>query len=74
VKLFKNVFSIVYTFRYNRLRFDIIGLEPETHLLPQGEFSRQCFSESPMSGDYFGRLFATGEWGVCLLSSCSTLP
>jgi len=31
---------------------------------------RQCFSESPMSGEYFGRLIATGEWGVCLLSSC----
>jgi len=37
---------------------------------PQREFSRQCFSESPMSGEYFGRLIATGEWGVCLLSSC----
>ena len=36
----------------------------------QGEFSRQYFSESPMSGEYFGRLIATGEWGVCLLSSC----
>ena len=23
-----------------------------------------------MSGEYFGRLIATGEWGVCLLSSC----
>jgi len=23
-----------------------------------------------MSGKYFGRLIATGEWGVCLLSSC----
>ena len=23
-----------------------------------------------MSGEYFGRLSATGEWGVCLLSSC----
>jgi len=22
-----------------------------------------------MSGEYFGRLIATGEWGVCLLSS-----
>ena len=22
-----------------------------------------------MSGKYFGRLIATGEWGVCLLSS-----
>ena len=36
---------------------------------PQGEFSRQCFSESPMSGEYFGRLIASGEWGVCLLSN-----
>jgi len=26
------------------------------------------FSEIPMSGEYFGRLIATGEWGVCLLS------
>ena len=34
------------------------------------EFSRQCFSESPLFGEYFGRLIATGEWGVCLLSSC----
>jgi len=23
-----------------------------------------------MSGEYFGRLIATGAWGVCLLSSC----
>jgi len=23
-----------------------------------------------MIGEYFGRLIATGEWGVCLLSSC----
>ena len=23
-----------------------------------------------MSGEYFSRLIATGEWGVCLLSSC----
>ena len=23
-----------------------------------------------MSGEYFGRLIAIGEWGVCLLSSC----
>ena len=23
-----------------------------------------------MSGEYFGRLIATGEWGVCLLTSC----
>ena len=23
-----------------------------------------------MSGEYFGRLIATDEWGVCLLSSC----
>ena len=23
-----------------------------------------------MSGEYIGRLIATGEWGVCLLSSC----
>ena len=23
-----------------------------------------------MSGEYFGRLIATGEWGVYLLSSC----
>jgi len=30
---------------------------------------RQCFSKSPMPGKYFGRLIATGEWGVCLLSS-----
>ena len=38
---------------------------------PLGEFSRQCFfSESPMSGEYFGRLIASGECGVCLLSSC----
>ena len=36
----------------------------------RGGFSRQCFTESPMSGEYFGRLIATGEWGVCLLSSC----
>ena len=37
---------------------------------PKGEFSRQCISESPMSGEYVGRLIASGEWGVCLLSSC----
>ena len=23
-----------------------------------------------MPGEYFGRLIATGEWGVCLLFSC----
>ena len=23
-----------------------------------------------MSGEFFGRLIATGKWGVCLLSSC----
>ena len=33
------------------------------------EFSRQWFSESPMSDEHFGKLIATGEWGVCLLSS-----
>jgi len=32
--------------------------------------SRQCLSESLMSGEYFVRLIATAEWGVCLLSSC----
>jgi len=26
-----------------------------------------------MSGEYFGRLIATGEWGVCLLSSCKAV-
>jgi len=36
-------------------------------------FSRQCLSESPISGEYFGRLIATGEWDVCLLSSCKVL-
>ena len=40
---------------------------------PRGEFSRQCFSESPMAGEYFGRLIATGECGVCLLYSCKVL-
>ena len=35
-----------------------------------GEFSRQCFSERPKSGEYFGRLIATGEWGVYMLSTC----
>jgi len=35
------------------------------------EFQRHCFPESPISGEYFGRLIATGEWGVCLLSSCN---
>jgi len=43
------------------LHFHELGEEPE--------FSRQCFSESAMSGEYFGRLIATGEWDVCLLSS-----
>ena len=38
---------------------------PYTHT-----FSRQYLYESSMSGEYFGRLIATGEWGVCLLSSC----
>ena len=33
----------------------------------QGEFSRQCFSESPISGEYFGRLIATDERVICLL-------
>ena len=33
-------------------------------------FRDNVFSESPKSGEYFGRLIATGEWGVCLLSSC----
>ena len=42
----------------------------DTTQLPQGEFSRQRFSERPMSSGYFGRLIATGERGVCLLSSC----
>ena len=28
------------------------------------------FSESPLFGEYFGKLNATGEWGVCLLSTC----
>ena len=33
------------------------------------EFSRQCFSESPMSGEYFGRLIANGAWAfVCYLA------
>ena len=33
------------------------------------EFSRQWFSESPMSDEHLGKLIATGEWGVCMLSS-----
>jgi len=49
---------------------DELDLELETHSLNQGEFSGQCFSQSPMSVEYFGRLIATGEWGVCLLYSC----
>ena len=35
-----------------------------------GNFRDNFFSESPISGEYFGRLIATGEWDVCLLSSC----
>ena len=35
-----------------------------------GNFRDNVFSESPMSGEYLGRLIATVEWGVCLLSSC----
>ena len=35
-----------------------------------GDFETMFFSESPMSGEFLGRLIATGEWGVCLLSSC----
>ena len=38
----------------------LIGSEPEIHSLPMegggGGFSRERFSESPMSGEYFGRL------------------
>ena len=35
---------------------------------PQGQFSRQCSSESPMSGEYFGRLNATGEcWRLSVI-------
>ena len=37
----------------------------QKHIRPQGDFSGQCFSD-----EYFGRLIATGEWGVCLLFSC----
>ena len=37
---------------------------------PPPIFETMFFSESPMSDEYFGRLIATGEWGVCLLSSC----
>jgi len=30
---------------------------------------KQSFSESPISGEYFDRLIATGEWGcVCYLA------
>mgnify|MGYP006890234769 CR=1 FL=1 len=36
---------------------------------PRGIFRDNVFSERPMSGKYFGTLIATGEWGVCLLSS-----
>ena len=35
----------------------------------KGNLSRQCISQSPMSDEYFGRLIATGEWGVCQLPS-----
>ena len=38
--------------------------------LPRGNFRDNYFPESPMPGEYFGRLIGTGEWGVCLLSSC----
>ena len=37
---------------------------------PWGIFETFFSSESPISGEYFGRLIATGEWDVCLLSSC----
>jgi len=43
---------------------------------PVGQATRLCcymcfvYLYGPMSGEYFGRLIATGEWGVCLLSSC----
>ena len=40
-----------------------------TFATPKGNLSRQCISQSPMSGEYFGRLIATGEWGVCQLPS-----
>ena len=40
---------------------------------PRGIFRDNVFSERTMSGKYFGRLIATGEWGVCLLSSCKVL-
>ena len=33
-------------------------------------FRDNVFSESPMSDEYFVRSIATGEWGVCLVSSC----
>ena len=35
-----------------------------------GNFRDNVISKGPMIGEYFGRLIATGEWGVCLLSSC----
>ena len=54
--------SILETERY-------LSLDLFQPFISKEEFSRQCFSESPMSGEYFGRLIATGEWGVCLLSS-----
>ena len=38
---------------------------------PCGNFRDNVFSGSPMSGEYFDRLIATGERDVCLLSSCS---
>jgi len=44
-----------------------------TFASPQGKFSRQCFSESLMSGEYFGRLIATGEWGCYLAVKYVTL-
>ena len=37
---------------------------------PPGWIVETMFFWSPMSDEYFGRLIATGEWGVCLLSSC----
>jgi len=42
----------------------------QKHIPTPGGIWRQCFSESSMSGKYFGRLIATGEWGVRLVSSC----
>ena len=62
--------NVIYIYMQIVSKMPIVSqAKSQKHIRSQGEFSRQCFSESTMSGGYFDRLIATGERAfICFLA------